>query len=237
MVDLISPVPPQAKSKDHQTFPFTWVVDIWRELNPTAKDYIHYSAPHSTLETIDHIFTATLTISFVSKSLIRGSPLPDHSIVVHYIMTPHESDGKFRWHLNECLLSNPVHCTMLDKDIWDYFQVNDNGEVSPETPWAAHKTVIRGKIIHISTKLKHERWADIEKLEREFHKLKKHRCNHTPRSRSLLESSQNFSKFSPDHSSEQKPMVLKCSSTPSKIHNRFRIGCEVNAPTPIFVLS
>lgn len=79
---------------------------------------------------------------------------------------------------------------MLDKEIGNYFWVNDNGEVSPATIWSAHKAVIREKIITFPTKLKCEWKADINKLEWKFHKLSKdHRCKPTPKYRALLESS------------------------------------------------
>lgn len=52
--------------------------------------------------------------------------------------------GQFKWLLNESLLSNPVHCTMFA----------ENETVSPTTLWAAHKSVMRGKPIQISSQLK-----------------------------------------------------------------------------------
>lgn len=68
------------------------------------------------------------------------------------------------------------------------FQINDDGVVSPEMLWAAHKAVIRGKIIQQATKLKRERQADIETLEQELHKLSKdHRQNPNPKSWVILE--------------------------------------------------
>lgn len=60
----------------------------------------------------------------------------------------------------------------------EYFQVNDDGVVSPEMLWAAYKAVINGKIIQLAAKLKCKRQVDIKKLEQEFHKLSKdHRRN------------------------------------------------------------
>lgn len=109
---------------------------------------------------IDHIFMAASAIPYASKAFIRDSPLSDYSMVMLYLSKPSDSDGKFRWRLNESLHSNPVQCTILEKEIREYFRVNDNGEVPPETLWVA---VLRGKIIQISTKLKQERQADLVK--------------------------------------------------------------------------
>lgn len=57
------------------------LIDIWRETNPHSKDYMHYSAPHSSYARIDHIFTRPSTIPLVISSKIVDSSLSDHSMV------------------------------------------------------------------------------------------------------------------------------------------------------------
>lgn len=53
-------------------------------------------------------------------------------------------------------------------------------EVSPATLWAAHKTVLRGKLIQLSTKLKKEHRADLQKCSEEYQALaKSHKRNST----------------------------------------------------------
>lgn len=149
------------------------LVDIWRELNPHSKVYTHFSTPHKTYARIDPIFIAASVIPSVTRLSMRDSPLPDHSTGQMLITNTQGHDGMFCWRLNESILSNPVHCTILEKDIVEYFQVNDDGTVSPETQWASHMAVMRGKIIQLASKLKCERRADINKLEQEFHKISK----------------------------------------------------------------
>lgn len=56
-------------------------------------------------------------------------------------------------------------------DIKEYFEENDNGEVSPQTLWDACKEVLREKIIGYSSNLKKPRKAKIEQLEMELKKL------------------------------------------------------------------
>lgn len=165
--------PPKQSLKIAKLLHFQGLVDIWREFNLSTKDYTHYSDPHSTLARIDHIFTVGPTIPFFTKSIIRDSPLSDHSMVICVLMNPQGPEEPYRWHLNESILSNPVHCTMLDKDLREYFEVNDNGEVTPSTLSAAHKVVIRRKIIQLYTKLKHGRQAGVVNLERDFLTLSK----------------------------------------------------------------
>lgn len=57
----------------------------------------------------------------------------------------------------------------------------------PATLWAAHKTVIRGKIIQLFSLLKREHRAAIDKLTKEFHAKIKHKCDPIQVSRNKLE--------------------------------------------------
>lgn len=56
-------------------------------------------------------------------------------------------------------------------DIKQYFDENDNGEVSPQTLWDACKVVLRGKLIGYCSNLKKQRKAKIEQLQLELEKL------------------------------------------------------------------
>lgn len=99
--------------------------------------------------------------------------------------------GPFKWCLNEALLSNPGHCIMLDKALKEYFVDNNNHSVTPATLWAAHKAVMRGKLIQISSQLKRERKVEIQKLTGEFLSIsKRHKHNPTTDTLAQLESAQ-----------------------------------------------
>lgn len=101
-------------------------------------------------------------------------------------MTP---PGTHYWHLNETILSNPVHCIMLEKDIWEYISINDTVDISPCSLWSAHKAVIRGKIIQLSSRLKCKRQSEVLKLEKEFKEFSSsHKQNPTPTTLTNLES-------------------------------------------------
>ncbi|XP_040197503.1 chromosome-associated kinesin KIF4-like [Rana temporaria] len=78
---------------------------------------------------------------------------------------------------------------MLVKEIREYFENNDNNEISPSSLWGAHKAVLRGKIIQLSSKLRRERKVDIEKLERDFKFLSRsHKRNPSRSSLTKLDS-------------------------------------------------
>lgn len=57
------------------------LVDVWRELNPSSRDYTHFSAPHQTHARIDHIHIMPQVLPLVTKSCICDTPMSDHTIV------------------------------------------------------------------------------------------------------------------------------------------------------------
>lgn len=133
------------------------------------------------------------TTSFYNPQLYHWRPPPksDHSIVTVILRCPIGLNGLFKWHLNEALLSHPVQCTILEKALREYFTESDNNTVSPGTLWAAHKAAMRGKIIQISSQLKRERGAEIQKLTEEFLLVSKHhKSNPTPDNLSWLDEAQ-----------------------------------------------
>lgn len=85
--------------------------------------------------------------------------------------------GPFKWRLNETLLTNPTHCTIIDKALSDYFSENDTGSVSPGCLWAAHKAVLRGRLLQLSSQLK-ERSAEVLRLTANFRLLSKSHKQH-----------------------------------------------------------
>lgn len=91
------------------------------------------------------------------------------------------SRGPPRWRLQEFLLSDPIQCTLLETAVKEYFLINETSEVSRSTVWAAHKSVIRGKLIQLASKLKAEHRADTLKHTEQFRTLAKaHKHNPTP---------------------------------------------------------
>lgn len=58
------------------------LVDVWREMNPTKRDYTHFLCPYQSYARIDHIFISTSKLPNVTKSYIRDTVWSDHSIVL-----------------------------------------------------------------------------------------------------------------------------------------------------------
>lgn len=57
------------------------IMDVWRELNPTTKDYTFYSSPHKIYLRIDYILMYNKDRHMVGNCEIGVADLSDHSPV------------------------------------------------------------------------------------------------------------------------------------------------------------
>ena len=75
------------------------IVDVWREMYPTSRDYTHYSAPHSVYSRLDYAFVFNRDFHKIKQCNIGPIALSDHSPVYMTICL----NGKMRstlWRFN-----------------------------------------------------------------------------------------------------------------------------------------
>lgn len=152
------------------------LIDIWRFLNPTVKDYTFYSYPHQSASRIDYIFFSNQMVSLAEKSNIGPITLSDHAPVTVIMSPPRPNYQSWIWKLNPFHLLDGKFVDYLREQTKAYFQSNDTNGMDPRTLWEAYKAFLRGMIIaHISKKKKELLFEQmkLEKkiitIEKEFH--------------------------------------------------------------------
>lgn len=80
------------------------------------------------------------------------------------------------WRLNSSLLTGQMKDD-IEKDIGEYVEQNDNGEVSPSVLWDACKAVMRGKLIARAAYRKKRNQARLKTLLMDLEKLEKQHKN------------------------------------------------------------
>lgn len=141
------------------------MTDIWKELNPSAQDYTHFSNPHQSYSRIDHILLSNRHKPLALTSSILEVAWSDHSRVLMAKRGDTRKQHTSHWTLNQSILKDPIRVTEIQGALREYFRLNDMGDVSAETLWAAHKVTSRGKLIQIAAQRKRERAIDIESLK------------------------------------------------------------------------
>lgn len=142
------------------------LIDVWRQRNPTVKDYTFFSAPHSTYSRIDFFLIFGTDNSRVQKCHIGTMDLSDHCPV--YLTLSMTSERKLTfWRFNSSIL-NEQNIEWFTKEVSDYIEFNDNGEVDPPVLWDACKAVMRGKVMAITSLLKKARAEKLTTFQAEL---------------------------------------------------------------------
>ena len=146
------------------------LVDVWRHLHPREKDFTFMSQVHGSYSRLDMFLMSGSDLYRASVCKIEPITISDHAPVILKINIGPIKQFKY-WRLNVSLLNDELVKEEIHKDLINYFDINDNGTVSPSILWEGAKAVMRGSIIAISSRLKKQRLAQQDTLEREIKKL------------------------------------------------------------------
>lgn len=150
----------------------TGLIDIWRDMHPNVRQYMHYSPPHLIYSRIDYFIIFNKDRSRIKESVIGTIDLSDHAPVY-----PTVDLGNYQrnstWRFNSSLFNDPLFKKQMSNDIQMYIIENDNGEISPPILWDAAKAVLRGKLIAIAfvKKKKKQRQRKLFKLQNQLKSL------------------------------------------------------------------
>lgn len=121
------------------------LVDIWRLLYPTKKDFSYFSTVHKSYSRIDLFLLDSKLLTSVANCIYHNI-LSDHAPVSLSLNLNHKK-GTYHWRLNNTLLRNTEFCSFLSGKIDLYLATNNTGDVNDSTLWEAMKAVLRGHII------------------------------------------------------------------------------------------
>ncbi|CAH2296666.1 Hypothetical predicted protein [Pelobates cultripes] len=124
----------------------TALIDVWRAHHPSVKNYTFYSHTHRSYSRIDSFLTLQTIQPCTVQTSIGNIVWSDHAEVALTIQIPRLS-REWRWHLNLWIL----------RDKPTIYTEN----VAPATVWAAHRAVIRGKLIAIASSQKQQRLKNL----------------------------------------------------------------------------
>lgn len=144
------------------------LLDVWREVNPTQRDFTFFSHRHNCYSRLDYFFTFQNDLHRVVSSKIGIMDLSDHAPVYLELLYSQEKKETY-WRLNTSILQSMGD--QIRNDIKNYLLENDNKEVSPSILWDALKAVMRGKIIGYSSNWKKKRNEQLKSLQAQLKTL------------------------------------------------------------------
>lgn len=145
------------------------LVDVWRAMNPTVKDFSYFSKIHQTYSRIDYILITQRDLGLIRKIEYEQCIFSDHA--------PLRATFKFGpnlktpgvWRLNESLLAKKENIEILNTHLNNFFKENNEQSGCNALTWETHKAVIRGILIQIGSREKKARQKEIEDI---LHKIR-----------------------------------------------------------------
>lgn len=132
------------------------MIDIWREIHPSVRQFTFFSHPHTVYSRVDYFFMLQSDRHRIIDCDIGIRDVSDHAGVylrLHLDVQPKNTV----WRLNTSLLNDPQCIEYIKKEIKEYIEFNNNEEMSSSVLWDAAKAVLRGKLLKWSSRKKKEK--------------------------------------------------------------------------------
>ena len=110
------------------------IIDVWRDLHPTVRDYTHLPHPHSVYTRIDYFLMYNTDRHRITHCEIGNIDISDHSPLYLTIDLNRNAKCTF-WKLNSSILNSPLVKEELGEEIQTYFDLNDTGDLGPSMLW------------------------------------------------------------------------------------------------------
>lgn len=146
------------------------LVDIWRLLHPTGRDFSFFSPVHKSYSRIDYFLIDAGLISTVTACTYHNILISDHAPVSLDLKFGLDR-GDYSWRLNASLLNNPDFCSFISEQISTFLNNNDKGDVNDSVLWESMKAVLRGQIISYEAAERKRARLRLERIEEELTSL------------------------------------------------------------------
>uniref|UniRef100_H3AFZ4 exodeoxyribonuclease III n=1 Tax=Latimeria chalumnae TaxID=7897 RepID=H3AFZ4_LATCH len=155
------------------------LVDVWRWVHPTARDYTFYSHVHDVYSRIDMFLIPSSSLESVAEASIGIRLVSDHA-PVSLIWVPQNAEvSSRRWRLNTSLLADKQYVKALNEEMTDFLKYNAPSAPSKQSLWEILKAFTRGRLIARASYLKKARGVRQAKLEEEIKELEKNLATHS----------------------------------------------------------
>lgn len=115
---------PKDRAAIHMLMKDIGLIDIWRVVNPSKREYSFYSHCHKSYSRIDIILISKNLINAVIDSNINAISLSDHAPVVLCLQIHPDRLRRGRWRMNTSMLQDEVFHDELAKDLSSFFEIN-----------------------------------------------------------------------------------------------------------------
>lgn len=149
----------------------TGMVDIWRLLNPSLKDYSFYSGRHKSFSRLDFIFASKDLFQNIQNAHYIPVTWSDHKPICCSVTVRPFSTKAPRWRLNTSLLRDESFKAQFETNFSEFLDFNVGSVLDPRILWEAVKGFIRSNTTLYASTQNKARAAKLEALELKYTSL------------------------------------------------------------------
>lgn len=128
----------------HALFTKYQVLDCWRQLHPSEKDYTYFSRRHDVHTRLDYCLISSAAAQSLATATIGPNTLSDHSWVACTFSFQDAEPREFHWSLNKSLLDSPLVKEGVTTALKTYIKCNNTLDCNIPLVWDALKASMRG---------------------------------------------------------------------------------------------
>lgn len=149
----------------------TGMVDIWRKMHPSLKDFSFFSGRHKTFSRIDFLFVSSRLFSKVNNTGYTPVTWSYHKIIHCSANLYYKPKKVLRWRFNVSLLQDEDYKKQFESQLKEFLEFNEGSVSDPRILWEAVKGFIRSNAtLYASTRNK-ERSQKLTALEQQYANL------------------------------------------------------------------
>ncbi len=147
------------------------LIDIWRLINSSVKDFTFFSSRHKSFSRIDFLFASPQLFQFINTAVLLPIALSDHKGVFCSATLGQLTKRAARWRFNTSLLKNEAYIRQFIDGFREFVNFNAGSVKDPRVLWDAKKGFIRSNTVLFSSNLRKTRSLQLQNLEAEFSRL------------------------------------------------------------------
>lgn len=141
------------------------LINVWRALHPSGKEYSFFSPPLQCYTRIDYFFMPRSSLHLAISCCINNIVISDHAMVVLELKT--SSRDNFRqWRLNTNILRDKLFKPFFSTEFTSFYNINAQTTKDSSLLWETSKAYIRGLILSFSGSKKCKKKRDPKTVRR-----------------------------------------------------------------------
>lgn len=131
------------------------MIDVWRNMHPSLKEYSFFSGRHRSFSRIDFLFISKRLFNKIHDTGYIPIARSDHKAISCSTRLFNSSNKTVRWRFNVSLLQDQNDKKQFESQFKEFMEFNEGSVSDPRTLWEAVKGFIRSNATrYASTKNK-----------------------------------------------------------------------------------